>query len=514
MANRQPGLVTPNGKIVSFDDVNAILKSIDSGQPFQVHIMSNPVENDQKQTHFQIRKCTEVSSDTTKTGSENAKHASKFYDSRALVKQLKGLDLTNEGIMTQILTSVHPVALSELTTAHNNKSMIPLVTAKDGRVFSILAGQLPYSNWAGKYPMEFSQGPARKLSDWTLSPEKITTYQTDVLMRILEAVSHTEDSREFRKSVQSLRPKIWDNYKMLIAEPVDLESMHLKLWHGLYATMADFRRHVDLLEQNARTYNGDRNRSITAAAIRVRSDIYRRMSEITAEPPADGEVVTQIRRIIFGIGSAANCDTYRANGADGDESEDDSSEDATGSEPEARDTDGFPLVLPLGRLCVSQNSDDDEVIVTPYIVVMDLESACKALWLVKDDYTPVGLPNDKKTLLDFGGRYNFTIGKLADDIQDWKVRCPPGSRAALSGTKVPLLSWASVEKLIRQSSKDKTVIFDRVESRQEAATTIEKGWNESIPVDSSEDSDVEDFVAGDYDDDGDEDYNGNDPVHQ
>lgn len=507
MAGSQRGLSTSKGKIVSFDDVDAILDSVDSGQPFQVHVVSSPIENGQKRAHLQIRKCTEVSSDTTKIGSDNKKHASEPYDGRALVKQLRNLQLTDKGILEQILTSPQPAALSELTAAHNNKSMIPLVTAKDGRVFSILAGQLAYSNWAGKYPMEFSQGPVRKLSDPTLAADKITTYQNNALMRMVEAVSHTEDSREFRKSVQSLRPKIWDHYKMLIAEPVDLESMHLMLLHKRYATMADFQRHVDLLEQNARTYNGDRNTSITAAATKVRSDFYRRMDEIPAEPPGDGKVATQIRQIICvdnaGSGSAADSDN-----------KDTSVEEATGSKPEARDPDGRNFVLPLGRLCVSRNAGDHEFVVTPYIVLMYLQSADKALWLIKDNYTPVGLPRDKEALLDFGGKYNFTIGILADSIEDWKIRRIPGPRAGLGSTKVPVLSWASVEKLIQQSSKDATILFDRVEARQEAAAVIEEGWKESITSECSEDFVFEDFVVEDFDDVADEDYNGRSTVHQ
>lgn len=503
MAGSQRGLSTPKGKVVSFDDVNSILDSVDSGQPFQVHVVSNPIENDKKRIQLQIRNCTEASSDTTKIGSDNTEHASKSHDSHALVKQLRNLQLNDKGILEQILTSRQPAALSELTAAHNNMSIIPLVTAKDGRVFSILAGQLAYSNWAGKYPMEFSQGPVPELSDSTLAADKITAYQNNALMRIVEAVSHTEDSREFRKSVQSLRPKIWDNYKMLIAEPVDLESMHLMLLHKRYATMADFRRHVDLLEQNARTYNGDRNRSITAAAVKVRSDIYRRMNEIPAKPPADGEVVTQIRRVIFvdkaGSGSAAESDA-----------EDTSVEEATASEPEARDTDGWNFVLPLGRLCVSRSPGDDEAVVTPYIVLMDLECADKSLWLFKDNFTPVGLPSDKEALLDLGGRYNFTIGRLADSIEDWKIRRIPGPRGGLNSPQVPVLSWTSVEKLIQQSSKDKAVLFDRVESRQEAVAAIEKGWKESAES-------MEDFVEcvdENLDNNGDQEYNGNDPVDQ
>lgn len=508
MAERQPGLATPKGKIVSFDDVNAILKSVDFGQPFQVHVMSTAVENDQKRTRLQIRNYTDVSDDTSKTGRDNSKHTSELYDSYALVKQLKGLNLTKKDVLEQILTNVRPLALSELTAAHSNQSIIPLVTAKDGRAFFIIAGLLAYSDWAGKYPMEFSQGPVRKLSDRALLPEKITKYQKEALMKIIQAVSHTEDSREFRKSVQTLRPKIWDNYKMLIAEPVDLESMHLKLWHGLYATMADFQRHVDLLEQNARMYNGDRNRSITAAAINVRSDICRRMDEIPAEPPVEGEVVTQVRRIIYveedGSGSRASSDTDAASGGAGYECENASRDDATGSDSEAGDTNGCNYVLPLGRLGVSRGAGGDGAVITPYIVVMDLETANQALWLVKDSYAPIGLPNDKDTLLDFGGRYNFTIGKLADDLEDWKIRRVPGPRGGLSSTQVPMLSWASVEKLIKQSSKDKIVLFDRVESPQEAAAAIEKGWNE--PTDSLEDF-VVDSEDEDDEDENDEDYN-------
>lgn len=508
MADRQPGLATPNGKIVSFDDVNAILKSVDSGQPFQVHVMSTPVQNDQKRTQLQIRNCTDVSDDTSKTGRDSSKHTSEPYDSCALVKQLKGLNLTKKDVLEQILTSARPLALSELTVAHNNESIIPLVTAKDGRTFFIIAGLLAYSDWAGKYPMEFSQSPVRKLSDRALLSEKITAYQKKALMRMIEAVSRTEDSREFRKSVQTLRPKIWDNYKMLIAEPVDLESMHLKLWHGLYVTMADFRRHVDLLEQNAQTYNGDRNRFITTAAINVRSDIYRRMDEIPAEPPAEGELMTQIRRIIYvdadNSGSVASSDTDAANGGAGDESEDASHDEATGYDSEAGDINGCNYVLPLGRLSVSRGAGDDGAVITPYIVVMDLETVDQALWLVKDGYSPIGLPNDKETLLDFGGRYNFTLGKLADGVEDWKVRRISGPRGGQSSTKVPMLSWASVEKLMKLSSKDKIVLFDRVESPQEAAAAIEKGWNE--PTDSLEDF-VVDSEDEDDEDENDEDYN-------
>lgn len=507
MSGSQQGYSTPNGNIVSLDDITAILKFVDSGQPFQVHVMSSPIENGQKRTQLQIRNCTgsEFSSDTSKTGN-NSKHASELYDSRALVKQLTSLQLTDKSIVEQILTSPQPAALSELTAAHSNKSMIPLVTAKDGRVFSILTAQLAYSNWAGKYPMEFSQGPMRKLRNDVLLAEKITKYQNDALMRMVREVSHTKDSYEFRKPVWNLHPEIWDNYMKLVAEPIDLDTMHHNLRHKVYVTMADFRKHVDLLEENARRYNAERNAFVIEAAIKVRSDIYRRMAEIPSEPPFDGAAVTQIRQVIFvdddDSSSAANSDTNGS--ATGDESEDALCEETTGSKPEARGNNRCVCVLPLGRLCVSHSAGGVGVIITPYIVVVDLESAFKALWLIKDNYNPVGLPNDKKTLLDFGGRYNFTIGKLADDIEDWKVRQIPGPRGGLSSTKVPVLSWASVEKLVRQSGRDRPVLFDLVKNQEHAAAAIEKGWNESIPVESFEDVEDLDDDAEDEDDTNDE----------
>lgn len=502
MAASQQGLSTPKGKIITFDDVNAIFESVDSGQAFQIHITSDP--DDHRRTKLQIRNCTEISNDATKIGSNNTKHTGKPYDSRALVEQLQSLDLTDEEIVEQILTSPQPAALSKLTAAHQNKSILPLVTAEDGRVFSIMAGQLPHSKWYGKYPMEFSQSPVRKLSDPALKGDKITAYQKDALMKMIDAVRKTEDAYEFSEPVLALHSDIWVDYKARIPEPIDLETMHSMLFHNRYATMADFRRHVDLLEHNARTYNGKRNEWVATAAIKVKNDIYRRMDGIPAEPPRDGEAVTQIRQIIYANDadsvSAASSNNGDEMGPGGDENQDVSYEEINGSEHEDWCVDESTLVLPLGRLCVVHEAGGDEVTTTPYIVVMDIESPHKSLWLVKDNYTPVGLPSDKRTLLDFGGKYNFTVGQLAHDINDWKVVRGRGRRVAVKGTKVPTLSWTSVQELIQQSSQDEVILFDLIENQQAAAADIEKGWGVSRET-SEEDEENRN-----------EDYDGNDPA--
>lgn len=96
----------------------------------------------------------------------------------------------------------------------------------------------------------------------------------------------------------------------------------------------------------------------------------------------------------------------------------------------------------------------------------------------QDTDTPVGLPSKKIALLDFGGRYSITTGRPADDINDWTIHRIPGPRIGLSNKEVPVLSWASVEKLVRQSSKNEPVLFDLVGTQQEMVAARGKTWNE------------------------------------
>lgn len=504
----QEGLSTPKGKIVSFDDIHAILHSVDSGKPFRVQTTTNPIGNDQRRLQLQIQDCADIESDTKNTGNDNIKRISEYYDSYALVKQLQSLDLSDESVLDQILTNPRPAALSELSAAQKNESMIPLVTAKDGRIFSILAGRPAYSGWAGKYPIGFPRDSVRKLSDPTIAHEKITACQKDALKKILAAVCATEDASEFLKPAHVLHPDIYDNYMELIAEPIDLGTMRHMLHHNRYRTMAEFKRHVDLLEQNARKYNGKRNKSITDAAVKVKSDIYRRVDEFFTEPPCKGKILSPIRRLIEIVVaddvdnlSTANTDAEDGIGTDNDESQGASTGKALRLEAGAEFTSRSDLVLPLGRLCVARNTDADEFIVTPYIVVMLLQCTRTPLWLTKDIYTPVGLPDDKRTLLDFGGKYNFAGGRLTDHIDDWKVR-PSNGIQNLNGNKAPMLHWPDVVKNIRETSQDEADIFDIVNQR-EAAAVIKQAWNES--EESLKEDEIHNFVVED-DDSEDRDY--------
>lgn len=509
----QEGLSTPKGNIVSFDDIHAILHSVDSGKPFKVQTTTNPLGHDQRRLQLQIQNCANIKSDTTNTGNDNIKRISEYYDSCALVKQLQRLDLSDESVVDQILTNPQPAALSELSAAQENESMIPLITAKDGRIFSILAGRPAYSDWAGKYPVGFSPDSARKLSDPALAHEKITAYQNDALKKILSAICATKDAREFLRPAHVLHPDIYEHYMALIAEPIDFGTMRHMLHHNRYKTIAEFRRHVDLLEQNARAYNGKDNKSITAAAVKVKKDIYHRMDDFPAEPSPGGKSLTQIRRLVEivhtdndGNLSSANTDTEDEIGADSGEIQGASTENPNQYEAQTGSTNRTDLVLPLGRFCVARNADDDECIVTPYIVLMFIECVQRPLWLAKDIYTPVGLPDDKKTLLDFGGKCNFAGTPLADHIADWRIR-PSNDFQILNGKKVPMLHWPDVVKLTRKESLDEADIFDIVKDHRQAAAVIKKAWN--ISQQSSEEDDNYDVWTeaendclrdGDYDD--------------
>lgn len=179
---------------------------------------------------------------------------------------------------------------------------------------------------------------------------RLPQYQNHVLKKILAAVCDTEDERVFLKPAHVLHPEIYDNYMALIAEPIDLRTMRHMLHHNRYKTMAEFRRHVDLLEHNAREYNDKCNESITATALNVKSEIYRRMDWLPSEPPLRGESVPQIRRIV-------DTNTEGANGGYSDEGQNTSHEEAVGSKAESGPSDGFDLVLQLGRLCVARNAE-------------------------------------------------------------------------------------------------------------------------------------------------------------
>lgn len=140
------------------------------------------------------------------------------------------------------------------------------------------------------------------------------------------------------------------------------------------------------------------------------------------------------------------------------------------------------FVIPLGRLCVAQFANTEKY-ATRRIVMMDITSPSKALWLL-GDFSAVSansvpyrwLQNHQWNLLNFKGQYNIAASKLADDINLWDVGSyQAGGDDDLSGSG--LLDWEALQvpDTLQRKVNTGEVIFD-LASEEFAAKEIEEGW--------------------------------------
>jgi bromodomain-containing factor 1 len=114
----------------------------------------------------------------------------------------------------------------------------------------------------------------------------ITPYESKEIIKILKNVVRTANGKNFRKSVRALWPNFADAYYAKIPHPVDLATMENNLKEEKYPSMDDFKAEVDLLYENAVTFNGE-NHEVTASAKVVRDAILSKMASI---PPEAREV--------------------------------------------------------------------------------------------------------------------------------------------------------------------------------------------------------------------------------
>lgn len=128
-------------------------------------------------------------------------------------------------------------------------------------------------------------GKARKLDDPALDPNPISLFQNREIRKVLGLVKKTKCGQSFAKSVQQLWPQLWEQYKSFIARPVDISSIEQNLRDSKYPTMGHFRRDVELIEQNAATFNGA-SHEVTASARTTVQEVYKRLSAIPAQEPA------------------------------------------------------------------------------------------------------------------------------------------------------------------------------------------------------------------------------------
>ncbi|KAK4120327.1 hypothetical protein N657DRAFT_636578 [Parathielavia appendiculata] len=143
-------------------------------------------------------------------------------------------------------------------------------------------------------PMDVDQGQAkadkaklRTLADDSLNDQPITEWQNKQIRQVLAGVKKTKVGVMFRLPVQQLWPQLWADYSAKVSHPTDISTMEKRLRGDAprYATMGEFKQDLELMVQNALTFNGE-GHEVTIQAKNCRDSILYRMSQQpAAEPP-------------------------------------------------------------------------------------------------------------------------------------------------------------------------------------------------------------------------------------
>lgn len=129
-----------------------------------------------------------------------------------------------------------------------------------------------------------TDGKARALNDRALDNNPITIYQNREIRKVLGLVKKTKQGQHFRQPVQTLWPTVWDQYRQLIDRPVDISFIEQNLRDNRYSSLGAFRKDVELLHQNAVTFNGAQH-DVTTWAKGTVKQIDERLAAISAEEP-------------------------------------------------------------------------------------------------------------------------------------------------------------------------------------------------------------------------------------
>ncbi|KAH6848060.1 hypothetical protein B0I37DRAFT_309689 [Chaetomium sp. MPI-CAGE-AT-0009] len=136
-------------------------------------------------------------------------------------------------------------------------------------------------------PILGSAEPKKLLTDDSLNDSPITEWQNKQIRAVLAGVKKTKVGGPFRLPVQQIWPMVWAEYSAKISNPTDISTMEKRLRGDLppYATMGEFKDDLELMVQNAVTFNGE-GHDVTKQATACRDAILGRMAQQYAvEPP-------------------------------------------------------------------------------------------------------------------------------------------------------------------------------------------------------------------------------------
>ncbi len=134
---------------------------------------------------------------------------------------------------------------------------------------------------------QLAGGGRKKLDDASLDDTPITEWQNKQIRAVLAGVKKTKVGGLFRLPVQHLWPQLWADYSAKVTNPTDISTMEKRLRGDgpKYPTMGDFKRDLDLMVQNAVSFNGE-GHDVTLQAKACREAILSRMAmQYASEPP-------------------------------------------------------------------------------------------------------------------------------------------------------------------------------------------------------------------------------------
>ncbi|KAH7399924.1 hypothetical protein BKA64DRAFT_642081 [Cadophora sp. MPI-SDFR-AT-0126] len=111
----------------------------------------------------------------------------------------------------------------------------------------------------------------------------ITPHELKELLKMVKAAARSTAGKNFRAPVAELWPAFAEPYAEKIEKEVDLKTMEKTLNKGGYTIMEDFKGDVQLIYNNAVTFNGP-DHTISQAALEVRNVILGKIDNIPPEP--------------------------------------------------------------------------------------------------------------------------------------------------------------------------------------------------------------------------------------
>lgn len=358
------------------------------------------------------------------------------YD-RALVKQLRDLQLTDRVSLSALVHNHLPPALNMLREAQDD--LIHLATLSNGHVCSV---KIFRDLRARREDLSFPS-----LGDPALLDKPMTVHQKNELLGILLVVSKTESGQRLWSPVQLAWPDVWHEYRRKVRQPMDLCTLVQRLTKRTYRTMAQFRRGVDSLVENAVACSGEAS-AFTAACKLTAQDIYRMMEGICAIQDLD---------VLDFISHGLLREMVLLSDNDGPA--------LSLQRPFACPR----FVLPLGRLYRAERPAEPP---RPFhgFVLMDVTTPRKALWLYV-------LSRDKECC---------SLVMLAEDITLWELGSGSDNRDGglmkhEGGTRRHRARLTNTYPDTRIRLGTGKVLFKRAD-KQQAAEAIKSGWSVVAPA--------------------------------